>query len=1190
MTKPINTTFKHALFTGLFLTAAVASMPLHASPNIVLGVVQAQPGDTVNVPVTFNNNGDIAGIQFEVQYSDSQLSSGSAIATALLTSAGHTVLSSTPTAGTLRVLVPPNTAADAVNTGNVINLPFTVAGGAGGSHILTLNNVSLSRDNDWVSPSDKLINGIITDNVNGDTDGDGMRDSWEYANGLDATDPSDAGIDSDGDGVSNLDEYLAAAINTAPTAELSSVSLDEDTSHSFVAGEFGYTDIDGDALTAVRIDTLPSVGSLSYNSVAVTAGQEIGAASLNLLSYAADADANGVGYASFNFSVKDAEEWSAASSTMTLDVVTVNDAPVVSDASFNTDVDVAISSVLNGSDVDGDALTYRIITNGSLGTATITNPASGAFTYTPNILAIGVDNFTVVANDGLIDSNMATISINIGDADLDGVLNQNDHCANTAPTDPVDALGCSDAQKDYDYPYFTDFEVLESVHDDALDTDATNDVNGRADWLLEGDWGMAGDHGNWSSYSGMYHLDNNPGEIDQRGHAAGQLVTMIGYVDIPAESVVPVLSYRYKLNLLHDYDNMLVQVQVQGETTWNTLRTYKEKENHVNTHAFDTLSLESYKGQSIRIRFRQNNNSNAMGARLFVVDDLRIDALDASVADLDYPYFNDFESLTSHHDDVTDSNPDNDTNGQPDWSLQGDWALTGNHGNWTYYSGLYHLDNNPGEIDQRGHDVNQQATLMGYIEIPTESLSPALGYRYKLNLLHEYDYLYVEIQAKGEITWTVLKSYSRRENHVSTHASDTLSLASYKGQSVRIRFRQRNNQNASGARLFVLDDLWIDEYDSNVADYDYPYFNDFESLTSLHDDETDSNPSNDINGQADWNVQADWGMPSDHNDWTSYEGTYHLDNNANEIDQRGHNASQYATMMGYVEIPAESNFPALMYQYKLNLLHIYDYLYVEAQIQGSDTWVNLKAYRNSENKSDHYALETISLESYKGQSLRIRFRQSFNSIAVGARLFVVDNLRIDEFDVNVEDYDYPYFNDFESVTSLHDDATDNNPGNDINGQADWNLQADWGMAGNHNAWTNYQGVYHLDNNPNEIDQRGHNPNQLATMKGYIDIPAGAVSPIINYQYKLNLLHIYDYLYIEIQTQGTNSWAPLKTYRSTDNYDSSHILETISLEGYQGQSLRVRFRQNYNSNTAGARLFVVDDFGVGNDSNSDGVVD
>ncbi len=54
-----------------------------------------------------------------------------------------------------------------------------------------------------------------------------------------------------------------------------------------------------------------------------------------------------------------------------------------------------------------------IVANGVRGIATITNVTTGAFIYVPNANANGPDAITFKANDGTIDSNVATVTIAI---------------------------------------------------------------------------------------------------------------------------------------------------------------------------------------------------------------------------------------------------------------------------------------------------------------------------------------------------------------------------------------------------------------------------------------------------------------------------------------------------------------------------------------------------------------------------------------------------------------------------------------------------------------------------------------------------------------------------------------------------------------------------------------------------------
>jgi hypothetical protein len=73
-----------------------------------------------------------------------------------------------------------------------------------------------------------------------------------------------------------------------------------------------------------------------------------------------------------------------------------------------------ISDKLVATDEDDDDLTFRLVNGPNSGTVTI-NPATGAFTYTPNSgpRRGGIDRFTYVASDGMKDGNVATVRIDM---------------------------------------------------------------------------------------------------------------------------------------------------------------------------------------------------------------------------------------------------------------------------------------------------------------------------------------------------------------------------------------------------------------------------------------------------------------------------------------------------------------------------------------------------------------------------------------------------------------------------------------------------------------------------------------------------------------------------------------------------------------------------------------------------------
>jgi hypothetical protein len=94
-------------------------------------------------------------------------------------------------------------------------------------------------------------------------------------------------------------------------------------------------------------------------------------------------------------------------------IVPVNNAPVANNDSAATNQDIAVNGnvLSNDTDADNDALTASVVSGPANG-GVVLNP-NGTFTYTPGLGFHGVDTFTYKANDGLADSNVATVTVTV---------------------------------------------------------------------------------------------------------------------------------------------------------------------------------------------------------------------------------------------------------------------------------------------------------------------------------------------------------------------------------------------------------------------------------------------------------------------------------------------------------------------------------------------------------------------------------------------------------------------------------------------------------------------------------------------------------------------------------------------------------------------------------------------------------
>ncbi|MGY0195696.1 tandem-95 repeat protein [Leptothrix sp. BB-4] len=191
-------------------------------------------------------------------------------------------------------------------------------------------------------------------------------------------------------------EVEVGAVNDAPTAADKELKATEDV---VLKGSLPTaTDVDGDDVT-YKLATSATHGAVSVDADG---------------SYVYTPNANFNGTDTFTYTVSDGKGGSNTY-TASVTVSAVNDKPTAADMAIAVTEDVIQSGKLaTATDVDGDSVSYKLVTDAAHGTVVI--KTDGSYSYTPTADYNGSDSFTYTVSDSNGGSNTYTATVTVAAA------------------------------------------------------------------------------------------------------------------------------------------------------------------------------------------------------------------------------------------------------------------------------------------------------------------------------------------------------------------------------------------------------------------------------------------------------------------------------------------------------------------------------------------------------------------------------------------------------------------------------------------------------------------------------------------------------------------------------------------------------------------------------------------------------
>ena len=237
----------------------------------------------------------------------------------------------------------------------------------------------------------------------------------------------------------NTMTFDVTSVNDAPAGADKTVTINEDQAYLVTAADFGFTDANdspANNLANIIITALPpsTQGVYLLNGNPVSLGDVISAADINsgLFTFNPAANLNGSNLGALGFKVQDdggttngGVNTDPTANTLRFNITSINDIPVATDDNVTTNEDTPATLNLLGNDTDADGDTLSIksingvaITPGTAQTITVPNgqvnvSAAGVVTFVPNPNYFGPVTFDYVVQDGKGGEDTGTVNVTV---------------------------------------------------------------------------------------------------------------------------------------------------------------------------------------------------------------------------------------------------------------------------------------------------------------------------------------------------------------------------------------------------------------------------------------------------------------------------------------------------------------------------------------------------------------------------------------------------------------------------------------------------------------------------------------------------------------------------------------------------------------------------------------------------------